>query len=103
MNYFLLPSKSKISYLHMGKWLVYYYKAWTGRDPESILTEFDDFHKESNIFLIMHLLLNLKIMFINTGVGFRLLILKLELLHHIFLAFVLMQHLWNDYGVHWSE
>ncbi|GBC31633.2 ribonuclease H-like domain-containing protein [Rhizophagus irregularis DAOM 181602=DAOM 197198] len=30
-------------YLHMGKWLVYYYKAWTGHNPESILTEFDDF------------------------------------------------------------
>ncbi|PKY35563.1 hypothetical protein RhiirB3_456524 [Rhizophagus irregularis] len=43
MKYFLMPSKSKISYLHMGKWLVYYYKAWTGHNPESILTEFDDF------------------------------------------------------------
>ncbi|EXX66911.1 hypothetical protein RirG_119260 [Rhizophagus irregularis DAOM 197198w] len=27
----------------MKKWLVYYYKAWTGHNSESILTEFDDF------------------------------------------------------------
>ena len=27
----------------MGRWLVYYYKAWTGQEPKSILTEFDDF------------------------------------------------------------
>ena len=26
-NYFTLPSRSQISYSHMGKWLVYYYKA----------------------------------------------------------------------------
>jgi len=42
-NYFTSPLTSKISYLHMGKWLVYYYKMWTGCDPKSILTEFDDF------------------------------------------------------------
>jgi len=42
-NYFIEPSKSQISYLHLGKWLVYYYKAWTGNDPKSILMEFDDF------------------------------------------------------------
>ncbi|PKB94981.1 hypothetical protein RhiirA5_386324 [Rhizophagus irregularis] len=42
-NYFTLPISSQISYLHMGKWLVYYYKAWTGNDPVSILKEFDDF------------------------------------------------------------
>ncbi|CAB4401278.1 unnamed protein product [Rhizophagus irregularis] len=42
-NYFTLPSRSQISYLHIGKWLVYYYKAWTGKDPISILKEFDDF------------------------------------------------------------
>ncbi|GBC01502.1 hypothetical protein RclHR1_04200020 [Rhizophagus clarus] len=42
-NYFTLPSRSQISYLHMGKWLVYYYKAWTENDPVSILKEFDDF------------------------------------------------------------
>src|SRR5271169_5296065 len=46
MKYFILPSKSKISYLHIGKWLVYYYKAWTGCNPKSILTEFDDFLQE---------------------------------------------------------
>jgi hypothetical protein len=27
----------------MGKWLIYYHKAWTGNDPVSILKEFDDF------------------------------------------------------------
>ncbi|GBC46508.2 ribonuclease H-like domain-containing protein [Rhizophagus irregularis DAOM 181602=DAOM 197198] len=42
-NYFTLPSRSQISYLHIGKWLVYYYKAWTGKDPISILKEFEDF------------------------------------------------------------
>ena len=42
-NYFTESLKSKISYLHLGKWLVYYYKAWTGNDPTTILTEFDDF------------------------------------------------------------
>ncbi|POG56626.1 hypothetical protein GLOIN_2v1849217 [Rhizophagus irregularis DAOM 181602=DAOM 197198] len=42
-NYFTLPSRLQISYLHIGKWLVYYYKAWTGKDPISILKEFDDF------------------------------------------------------------
>ncbi|RGB27199.1 hypothetical protein C1646_769409 [Rhizophagus diaphanus] len=30
-------------YLHMGKWLIYYYKAWTGKEPVSILKEFDEF------------------------------------------------------------
>ncbi|CAB4386898.1 unnamed protein product [Rhizophagus irregularis] len=34
---------SQISYLHMGKWLTYYYKAWTGKEPVSILKEFDEF------------------------------------------------------------
>ncbi|RHZ73617.1 hypothetical protein Glove_230g117 [Diversispora epigaea] len=47
-KYFTLPSSSKISYLHMGKWLVYYYKAWTGCDPQSILVEFDDFFQGKN-------------------------------------------------------
>jgi hypothetical protein len=42
-KYFTSPSISKISYLHMGQWLVYYYKAWTGNNPVSILAEFDDF------------------------------------------------------------
>ena len=42
-NYFTLSSRSQISYLHMGRWLVYYYKAWTGKDPVSLLEEFDDF------------------------------------------------------------
>ena len=42
-NYFTSQLRSQIDYLHMGKWLVYYYKAWTGNDPTTILTEFDDF------------------------------------------------------------
>jgi len=43
INYFTSPSASQISYLHMGKWLIYYYKAWTRSDPQTILAEFDEF------------------------------------------------------------
>ncbi|PKB93070.1 hypothetical protein RhiirA5_442427, partial [Rhizophagus irregularis] len=42
-NYFTSPSRSQINYLHMGKWLTYYYKAWTGKELTSILKEFDEF------------------------------------------------------------
>ena len=42
-NFFTSPVVSQISYLHMGKWLIYYYKAWTGSDPKTILAEFDEF------------------------------------------------------------
>jgi hypothetical protein len=45
-NYFL--ASSKINYLHMGKWLIYYYKVWTGNEPQSILTEFDNFSQGKN-------------------------------------------------------
>src|SRR3954453_9471474 len=58
-------------------------------------------HKELNILLIMHQLLNLKMTFTNTGVGFEVLIQKLELLQHVFLEFVLMLLQLNDCGVVW--
>jgi hypothetical protein len=46
-KYFEESSKSKISYLHLGKWLIYYYKVWTGNEPKSILMEFDEFSQGS--------------------------------------------------------
>ena len=51
------------------------------------------------ILSMMQLSLNLKMKFINIGVGFEMLIQKLELLQHIFLEFVSMLHQLNDYGV----
>jgi hypothetical protein len=92
-HFFTLPLRLQISYLHIGKWLIYYYKVWTGKDPVFILKEFDEFHKTLNILLVMHLLLNLKMKFINTGVGFEMFIQKLESLQHIFLEFVLMLYM----------
>jgi len=89
-NYFTESSKSKISYLHLGKWLVYYYKAWTGNDPTTILTEFDDFSQGTEYPLMMNLLPTLEMIFINIGVGFEVHIQKLVLLERVYLEFVLM-------------
>ena len=30
----------------MDKWLIYYYKAWTGSNSQTILVEFDEFFQE---------------------------------------------------------
>jgi hypothetical protein len=32
-----------VNYLAFGKWLMYYYRAWSGKEPKCILREFDDF------------------------------------------------------------
>jgi len=34
---------SGINYSAFGKWLIYYYYAWFGKEPKCILREFDDF------------------------------------------------------------
>jgi hypothetical protein len=49
MKYFN-PLISKINYLEFGKWLMYYYKAWSGKEPKCILREFDDFRIEKYPF-----------------------------------------------------
>ncbi|GBB84310.1 hypothetical protein RclHR1_10920005 [Rhizophagus clarus] len=36
-------SVSNINYLEFGKWLMYYYCAWSGKEPKCILSEFNDF------------------------------------------------------------
>ncbi len=36
-------SVSNINYSEFGKWLMYYYRAWSGKEPKYILCEFDDF------------------------------------------------------------
>jgi len=36
-------SVSNINYPEFGKWLMYYYHAWSGKEPKCILREFDDF------------------------------------------------------------
>ncbi|CAG8678708.1 8393_t:CDS:2, partial [Acaulospora morrowiae] len=41
---------SKINYLEFGKWLIYYYRAWSGKEPTCILCEFDDFRLEKYPF-----------------------------------------------------
>ncbi|GES85706.1 ribonuclease H-like domain-containing protein [Rhizophagus clarus] len=32
-----------VNYSAFGKWLIYYYRAWFGKEPKCILREFDDF------------------------------------------------------------
>ncbi|PKY33237.1 hypothetical protein RhiirB3_475722 [Rhizophagus irregularis] len=34
---------SSVNYSAFGKWLMYYYRAWSGKEPKCILREFDDF------------------------------------------------------------
>ncbi|PKC58978.1 hypothetical protein RhiirA1_470137 [Rhizophagus irregularis] len=34
---------SSINYSEFGKWLMYYYRAWSGKKPTHIIREFDDF------------------------------------------------------------
>ncbi|PKK60735.1 hypothetical protein RhiirC2_818033 [Rhizophagus irregularis] len=34
---------SSINYSEFGKWLMYYYRAWSGKEPTRIIREFDDF------------------------------------------------------------
>lgn len=34
---------SNINYSIFGKWLMYYYHAWSGKEPKCIIREFDDF------------------------------------------------------------
>ena len=34
---------SGINYSEFGKWLMYYYRAWSGNEPKCIIREFDDF------------------------------------------------------------
>ncbi|RIA89947.1 hypothetical protein C1645_824083 [Glomus cerebriforme] len=53
MNQFNNASSS-INYLEFGKWLMYYYRAWSGKELKYILCEFDDFW-----LLIMILINNL--------------------------------------------
>ena len=36
-------SVSNINYSEFGKWLMYYYRAWSGKEPKCILREFNDF------------------------------------------------------------
>ena len=36
-------SVSNINYSEFGKWLMYYYRAWSGKEPKCILKEFNDF------------------------------------------------------------
>jgi len=36
-------SVSNIDYSEFGKWLMYYYRAWSGKEPKCILSEFNDF------------------------------------------------------------
>ena len=40
----------KINYATFGKWLIYYYQAWFGKEPICILREFDDFRLEKYPF-----------------------------------------------------
>ena len=37
---------SNINYSAFGKWLMYYYYAWSGKESKCILREFDDFRLE---------------------------------------------------------
>ncbi|PKK55869.1 hypothetical protein RhiirC2_801296, partial [Rhizophagus irregularis] len=41
MNQF--NNATSINYSEFGKWLMYYYRAWSGKEPKCILREFDDF------------------------------------------------------------
>ena len=41
MNYF--RDKSVINYSKLGKYLIYYYRAWSGKESTCILREFNDF------------------------------------------------------------
>jgi hypothetical protein len=34
---------SNINYSIFGRWLIYYYRVWSGKEPKCILREFDDF------------------------------------------------------------
>ena len=69
----------------MVKWLIYYYKAWTGQDPKSILVELiDDFSQGTKYPLDSESIAQFKMTFINIGVGIRMHIQKLELLQHVF-------------------
>ncbi|RIB25225.1 hypothetical protein C2G38_2166500 [Gigaspora rosea] len=39
-----------INYPTFGKWLSYYYRAWTGQEPKCILREFNNFHMKNDPF-----------------------------------------------------
>ncbi|CAB4422701.1 unnamed protein product [Rhizophagus irregularis] len=41
MNQF--NNATSINYSEFGKWLMYYYRVWSGKEPKCILREFDDF------------------------------------------------------------
>lgn len=41
---------SKVNYSEFGRWLMYYYRAWSGKEPTCILREFDDFRLEKYPF-----------------------------------------------------
>ena len=39
-----------INYSTFGKWLMYYYHAWTGKESKCIIREFDDFRLNKHLF-----------------------------------------------------
>ena len=41
---------SKVNYSEFGRWLMYYYRIWSGKEPTCILREFDDFRLEKYPF-----------------------------------------------------
>ena len=56
-----------INYTTFGKWLIYYYQAWSEKESACILREFNDFHLE-NIHLIIIHISNLMVIFGDIGV-----------------------------------
>src|SRR5438045_6670993 len=52
-------STPNLSMVHLGKWLKYYYEAWFGHKPRTILAEFMQYMKSLDPLMMIHLL-NLK-------------------------------------------